>query len=134
MEMDGETVSVRPASGIERPVIESLSQFYIYDFSELEPSGFGELEFGDQGRYSSLPDMDSYWCIEGFHPLLIRVKERLVGFALINNHSRRGEKIEHNVGEVLRSAKTSTQRSGNGGCPPSPGTVSRSLGGCRGRA
>ena len=102
---DYETVSVRLAGVCERRAIERLSQFYIYDFSELEPPDSNDLEVGEQGDYSPLPEMDSYWRIEGFRPLLIRVKERLGGFALINTHSRRSERVEHNMAEFFVARK-----------------------------
>jgi predicted acetyltransferase len=38
---------------------------------------------------------------EGFHPLLVRVEERLAGFALINTHSRSGGKVEFNMAEFF---------------------------------
>lgn len=100
-----EAVSVKVASSCERQVIESLSQFYIYDFSEMEPPGSNELKFNDQGCYSSLPDFDSYWRSEDFQPLLIRVERLLVGFALINTCSRRGGSIDFNMGEFFVARK-----------------------------
>jgi hypothetical protein len=36
-------------------------QFYIYDFSEMEPHGSCDMEFGEEGNYSPLPDIASYW-------------------------------------------------------------------------
>jgi predicted acetyltransferase len=68
MEARAETVSVRLARSSERHLIENLSQFYIYDFSEMEPPGSDKMEFGDQGRYSGLSDLNSYWRVEGFRP------------------------------------------------------------------
>jgi predicted acetyltransferase len=105
MEARAEAVSVRLAGSSERQLIENLSQFYIYDFSEMEPPGSGEMEFGDQGGYSGLPDLDSYWRVEGFRPLLIRVEEWLVGFALVNTRSHRGGSVEHNMGEFFVARK-----------------------------
>src|SRR5215475_13598659 len=100
-----QAVSVRSATGSERPLIESLSQFYIYDFSEIEPPGSANLEFDAQGGYSPLPDLNLYWRNEGFHPLLIRVEECLVGFALINTRSHHRESIEHNMAEFFVARK-----------------------------
>jgi predicted acetyltransferase len=105
IEADAETVSVRPAGSSERRLIENLSRFYIYDFSEMEPHGSSDMEFGDHGGYSPLPDLEGYWRIEGFRPLLIRVKERLVGFALVNTHSHCGGSIEHNMREFFVARK-----------------------------
>ena len=45
---DGETANVRVVCGFERPSIERLLQFYIYDFSELETPDSDDLEFDDQ--------------------------------------------------------------------------------------
>ena len=105
MEAGEQAISVRSASGSERPLIESLSQFYIYDFSEIEPPGSANLEFSAQGGYSPLPDLNLYWRNEGFHPLLIRVGEWLVGFALINTRSHHRESIEHNMAEFFVARK-----------------------------
>lgn len=102
---DDETVSVRLAGDSERRSIERLLQFYIYDFSEMEPHGSSDMEFGGQGNYSPLPDIDSYWRVEGFRPLLIRVTERLAGFVLINTRSRRGGRVEHNMAEFFVARK-----------------------------
>jgi predicted acetyltransferase len=102
---DRETVSVRLAHACERPLIESLSQFYVYDFSEMEPPGSNDMEFGEYGGYSPLPEIDSYWHLEGYRPLLIRVKERLAGFAFINTRSRRRGSVEHNMAEFFVARK-----------------------------
>ena len=73
---DGETANVRLVCGFERPSIERLLQFYIHDFSELETPDSDDLEFDNQGSYAPFPGLESDWCVDGFRPLLIRVKER----------------------------------------------------------
>ena len=60
MRADAEIVSVRLAGWPERPLIERLSQFYIYDFSEMEPPTSENLEFDDQGSYAPFRGLDSY--------------------------------------------------------------------------
>jgi len=105
MKADHATVSVRAAGGCERPLIENLSQFYIYDFSEMETANSNQMEFGDHGFYSPLPDIDLYWRIEGFRPLLIQVKQRLAGFILINTRSHCGGTVEHNMAEFFVARK-----------------------------
>ena len=105
MEAGDQAVSVRSASRSERPLIESLLQFYVYDFSEIEPPGSANLEFDAQGRYSSLPDLAPYWRDQGFHALLIRVEEWLAGFALINTRSHYGKSVEHNMAEFFVARK-----------------------------
>ena len=132
MRAGAETVSVRPAGWSERPLIERLAQFYIYDFSEMEPPGSKEMEFGDHGGYSPLPDLDLYWRLDGFRPLLIRVRQRLAGFALINTRSPQSQHRAQRGG-IFRRAKTSPLRRGDRGGRPDPGAVSGSLGDCSGR-
>jgi predicted acetyltransferase len=105
MEAGAKAVSVRLAGGAERPLIEGLTQFYVYDFSEMEPIGTGDIEFDDRGGYSPFPGLDGYWRIKGFHPLLIRVDERLAGFALINTRSHRGGTVERNMAEFFVARK-----------------------------
>ena len=103
--VDEATVSVTLASDFERTLIERLSQFYIYDFSEMEPPSSSQMEFSDQGDYLPLIELETYWRIQGFHPLMIRVKDRLAGFALINTLSRHGGRTEHNMAEFFIARK-----------------------------
>jgi predicted acetyltransferase len=98
-------VSVRPAFAAERPLLEQLAQFYIYDFSELEPIDSERFEFDEEGSLGTLSNLADYWSQTNFHPLLIRVQERLVGFALVNTHSHRGGVIERNMGEFFITRK-----------------------------
>ncbi len=100
-----EIVSVAAASRSEKPLIESLSQFYIYDFSEMEPPESERFDFDDSGGLGSIPHIDDYWEREGFHPLLIRVRERTAGFILLNTHSHRGGEVQRNVGEFFVARK-----------------------------
>jgi predicted acetyltransferase len=103
--VEEEAVSVKLASDSERTLIERLSQFYIYDFSEMEPPGSNAMEFSEEGDYLPLLEIDSYWRVEGFHALIIRVKDRLAGFALINTLSGHGGKAEHNMAEFFIARK-----------------------------
>jgi predicted acetyltransferase len=99
VEVRAKSVSVSEASTSERRLIECLMQFYIYEF--MWPSSSIHIECDDQNRCPPFADLNRYWRIEGFHPLLIRVEGRLAGFALINTHSRHGEKIELNMAEFF---------------------------------
>ena len=51
MKPDDRTVSVRSGNGSERSLIENLAQFYIYDFSEMEPPHSSDMELGDGGCF-----------------------------------------------------------------------------------
>ncbi|HEX7760515.1 MAG TPA: GNAT family N-acetyltransferase [Caulobacteraceae bacterium] len=106
MENGGKTVSVSMAGEGDRPLIESLSQFYIYDFSEMEPAGSANLEFDNRGGFGPLPGIDDYWRGDGFHALLIRVEGHPAGFALVNTHSHLdGGEVERNMGEFFVARK-----------------------------
>jgi predicted acetyltransferase len=82
-------------------LIESLIEIYIYEFLEMEPPYSTRTEFVGQDCYPPFANLHRYWRIEGFHPLLVRVQERLAGFALINTHSRCGGKVEFNMAEFF---------------------------------
>ena len=98
-------VRVDPASPAERALIEGLAQFYIYDFSEMEPPGSTDFAFDAAGGFGPLPYLDTYWDEYGRVPLLIRVGEEIAGFALINTHSHQGGSVERNMGEFFVARK-----------------------------
>jgi predicted acetyltransferase len=75
-------LSLRPASGSERELLENLAQFYYYDFSEVL-----EMHVGEDGRFGGV-DLSPYWLDEWKHPFLLRVADELAGFALISERSR----------------------------------------------
>jgi predicted acetyltransferase len=95
------TVRVTLATPSERPLIEGLTQFYIYDFSEMAPVDPNGFAFNERGCYDPLTDMADYWGREGYHPLIIRVEGRAAGFALINTVSHSGGTVERNMGEFF---------------------------------
>ena len=101
MELAGTTITVKRATASEQSLIEGLTQFYIYDFSEMEPLDSARFEFNETGSFGTLLNIDDYWRIEGCHPLLVRANERPVGFALLNTHSHRGGSVERNMGEFF---------------------------------
>jgi len=75
-------ISLARARIDERPILENLLQFYIYDFSEIVGG-----DVGDDGRFkerSLAPYWEHTWC----HPFLIRADGKLAGFALIHQRSR----------------------------------------------
>ena len=74
--------SLRPAAKDERAVLENLVQLYCYDWSELMA-----LDIGDDGRFDDLP-LERYWIDAWRHPFLLRVGDKLAGFALIAERSR----------------------------------------------
>ncbi len=75
-------VTIEPVAFEEKGVLRRLLQFYLYDFSEIEPENIrmnasGEFPY----RY-----LDHYWAPgegEERHPFFIRADRELAGFALI---------------------------------------------------
>jgi predicted acetyltransferase len=98
-------VRVDRAAAAERTLIEGLTRFYIYDFSELEPADSDAFDFSDHGDYDPLPYLEAYWREPGRHPLVIRLGEKVVGFALINGHSHQGGVVERNMAEFFVARK-----------------------------
>lgn len=101
VEVNAKGISVKAADRSERRLIENLIQFYVYELVWIEPPCSIHVKSDDQDRYPPFADLDRYWRIEGFRPMLIRVDERLAGFALINTHSRRGEKVKFNMADLF---------------------------------
>lgn len=63
----------------EKPIVQNLSQFYLYEFSKCTPAI--KLE-GNIGLYDGLPDLDGYWDTPNREPFIIRVNRELAGFVL----------------------------------------------------
>ena len=94
-------VDVTLAQASERVLIEGLFQFYIYDFSELEPPASEDFEPGPDGRFAAYPHLDSYWSDKTCTPLIIRRDGRPAGFALINAVSRSGQPVDRNMAQFF---------------------------------
>lgn len=67
------TLSVFPATAVDRPAIENLIQLYLYDMTDE-----GVWPIGDDGRYG-YDLLDRFWQC----PYLLRVDGELAGFALV---------------------------------------------------
>lgn len=66
----------------DRARLAAMFELYVYDFSEL----LG-LDVGDDGRFR-VPPLDAYWTHPRRHAFLVRVDEKLAGFALVHEGSR----------------------------------------------
>jgi predicted acetyltransferase len=75
------TITLIPAAETERPILRSLMELYLYDFSE-----FDLADIGPHGLYE-YPYLDHYWTDPWRHPFLIRVEERLAGFVLVTRYN-----------------------------------------------
>ena len=76
------SLSFQPASSKERVLLENLAQFYSYDFSDVL-----EMDVDEDGRFGGV-DLTPYWVDKWKHPFLLRVDDKLAGFALISERSK----------------------------------------------
>jgi predicted acetyltransferase len=75
-------VLVAPAAREDHPRLRALFELYAYDFSAM--LGF---DVEDDGRFA-VPPLEAYWAEPARHPFLIRVDDKLAGFALVHQRSR----------------------------------------------
>lgn len=71
-----------PASNAEQALLENLAQLYCYDFSEML-----EMHVDESGRFSGV-DLTPYFRDETKHPFLLRVEDKIAGFALVSARSK----------------------------------------------
>lgn len=86
---------------VEKPIVDNLSQFCLYQFSQYMPS----MRLAERrGLYDRLPDLvlDTYWDDPNRDPFLLRVVEELAGFALVKKGVARGP---HQMGEFFVTGK-----------------------------
>ena len=93
-------VAVARAGPERRALIEGMTPFYIYDFSEFEPAGSDRFELNAEHRFDPYP-LDDYWRDADRHPLIIEVGGRPVGFALINAFAHSGGVCDHSMAEFF---------------------------------
>lgn len=96
-------VTLEIARLTQRPVFDNLFQLYTHDFSEFW-AGLPRGDVDEQGRFPAYPHLDAYWQEEGRVPLLLRVEDKIAGFALLNRHGHAKPEVERNMAEffVLR--------------------------------
>lgn len=98
-------VTTRPAADPDRVLIAGLMQFYIYDFSEMEPAASLRFDLGPDGLFDGYPPLDFYWSEPDHWPLVIEADGRPAGFALVNTLSHRGGGPDRNMAEFFVARK-----------------------------
>jgi len=81
-------LEVIPATPEQAPILANLIELYAYDFSE-----FLAIDVGEDGRFN-YPKLPFYWTEPDHHPFLIRIDNKLGGFALIKKGSEVLDKPE----------------------------------------
>jgi predicted acetyltransferase len=100
------TVTVDVAQPDEQPLLAGLMQFYIYDFSEIQPDVVEDYDFDANGRFPPYKYLPDYWRDPSRTPLVIRRGGQPAGFALLNQHSHRdGGHVERNMAEFFVARK-----------------------------
>ncbi len=85
----------------ERAAVEAMLQLYIHDFSELF-SGTPRCDLENDGRYAPDIPIGRWWAGSGDHvALVLRVTERLAGFALLNKQSHEDRAIDWSMAEFF---------------------------------
>lgn len=87
-------LEIRKASMKEKPIIQNLARFYIYDLSEYQ-----KRKCPENGLYED-EDYLRYWKEEGYSPYLIKCENELAGFALIDKGGS-SPAIDYQVGEFF---------------------------------
>jgi predicted acetyltransferase len=70
-------IRVVPAARDQEPILANLLELYVHDFSEILP-----VELGPDGRFG-YPHLSDYWTDPDHYPFLIKVDDKLAGFALV---------------------------------------------------
>jgi predicted acetyltransferase len=90
------SVSVVEASAEEAFILNNLGQLYVHDFSEIVPS-----ELNEAGRFDH-DFLRHCWGGGNQAPYLIRVADRLAGFAIVGRGSRlTGDPVVHDLSEFF---------------------------------
>ena len=105
------TIVLEHARPEQQPAIENMFQLYTHDFSEQWwDRADGELR--EDGRFAPY-NLDPYWKEPGRIPLVLRLEERLVGFALLDDRSHTASgALDRNMAEFFIARKH--RRSGVG--------------------
>ncbi|EKD70248.1 MAG: hypothetical protein ACD_46C00587G0002 [uncultured bacterium] len=104
-EINFDDVRLTPASFNDYPIIQNLARFYAYDISEHYGHEIG-WEIEDDGLYCVGIDYRKYWETKDCFPFLIRYKNELAGFAIIDKIGS-DKTIDFNMAQffVLRTYK-----------------------------
>lgn len=97
-------IKLYPASLKEYSIIQNMGRFYVYDMSEYMGKEDG-WEMPENGLYECI-DFKKYWEVENAFPFLIRYKNQIAGFVIVNKEGSDSE-IDFNMAQffILRKFK-----------------------------
>ncbi|RJP64517.1 MAG: GNAT family N-acetyltransferase [Candidatus Abyssobacteria bacterium SURF_17] len=73
---------VKKASIEQKPILERLMQFYLYDFSAMQGA-----DVNPDGLFDHQMHLDSYWSEPDRFPFLIYADSEIAGFVLVNSYT-----------------------------------------------
>jgi predicted acetyltransferase len=96
-------VTIEPALAEEKPALDRLMQFYLYDFSGLAPR---DLKFGHIGEDGRIPDntIERYWQ-PNRKVFSIRADGHRAGFAMVNDWAPSGQSVDQVLAEFFIARK-----------------------------
>ncbi|MGZ4164902.1 MAG: GNAT family N-acetyltransferase [Tumebacillaceae bacterium] len=65
----------------ELPVLENLSRYYVYEFSQYIP----QIKVHADGQFGALNGLETYWTEPQKHPFFLYADGELAGFALVSS-------------------------------------------------
>lgn len=90
-------VAVTVATRDEQPILEALAQLYIYDLSDV----LG-IDVAADGTFGKLLPVHRFFDDPRRHPFLVRVEDKLAGFAVVGEGSRLdGDAAVRDVAELF---------------------------------
>jgi predicted acetyltransferase len=93
-------VTLARATPDERPTVENLLQFYVYDFSEFVGASSPDFDVASEGRFA-LRDFGVYWSDPSHRAYLIRYGDALAGLGLINKTAVSGLPVDWRIAEFF---------------------------------
>jgi len=88
-------IRINPASLEEKSILRHLLELYAYDFSE-----FSGEDVDNHGLYG-YNYLDNYWTETGRYPFLVRINDKLAGFALIRTIIENGSTPYYSMAEFF---------------------------------
>lgn len=98
--MNSPILSITSATEDEKPIVARLLQLYLHDFSEFsEPDD--QYGLTDGSGVFPYDHLDSYWHDAHREAVLFRTGANLAGFALINDWSPSGRRMDKAIAEFF---------------------------------
>ena len=104
IDIDYDKIKLIPASLDDYPTLQNMGRFYVYDMSEYLGNEAG-WEIPEDGLYECI-DFKKYWQTDSAFPFLIRYKNELAGFFIVDQRGS-DEMVDYNMAQffIIRKFK-----------------------------